>query len=137
MLMTHPSSASAESINHVPTGWRRFIYSTNHKDIGTMYPLHLRSIFRMLYHKGARKCLRVQIFLTATLLKCRLNILDARESYKGNVWFVGAALIIGLPLERGVLRIQARAQNELQNAEKDQHCRMRSPHCRIPSLRRG
>ena len=37
MLMTHPSSASAESINHVPTGWRRFIHSTNHKDIGTMY----------------------------------------------------------------------------------------------------
>jgi cytochrome c oxidase subunit I len=37
MLMTHPSSASAESINHVPTGWRRFTSSTNHKDIGTMY----------------------------------------------------------------------------------------------------
>ena len=24
-----------DSHNHHPTGWRRFLYSTNHKDIGT------------------------------------------------------------------------------------------------------
>ncbi len=58
--------ASAVHDHHTPTGWRRWVLSTNHKDIGTMYIIF--SIFAAIIGGGFSMLIRAQLMEPGTAM---------------------------------------------------------------------
>ena len=80
----HGAVANGHAAGHHPTGWRRYVYSTNHKDIGTMYLVF--AICAGLIG-GA-----LSIAIRAELMYPGLQVFSEPHTY--NVFVTGHALIM-------------------------------------------
>ena len=68
MADSHAAHADHDDHDHKPHGWRRWVYATNHKDIGTMYLIFACTMF---FIGGA-----MAMVIRAELFKPGMQIVD-------------------------------------------------------------
>ncbi|MDP4840917.1 MAG: cytochrome c oxidase subunit I [Alphaproteobacteria bacterium] len=81
-------SAKGHDDHHTPTGWRRWVLSTNHKDIGTMYIIF--SIVAAIVGGGFSMLIRAQLMEPSTALLAGTD--DLKQFY--NVVITAHGLIM-------------------------------------------
>ena len=94
----HEAEAHHGHEHHIPTGWRRFMFSTNHKDIGTLYLIFAicGGLFGTLLSLAIRAELMtpgIQVFPAISALMTGDGSLDAAKNMY-NVFFTSHAVIM-------------------------------------------
>ena len=96
--MATSATHHAHEEHHTPTGWRRYLFSTNHKDIGTLYIIFaiIAGVIGFLLSYAIRLELSnpgIQIFPTISAWLAGDNSIDAAKNMY-NVFITGHGVIM-------------------------------------------
>jgi len=96
--MATSATHHAHEEHHTPTGWRRYLFSTNHKDIGTLYIIFaiIAGLIGFLMSYAIRLELSnpgIQIFPTISSWLAGDNSIDAAKNMY-NVFITGHGVIM-------------------------------------------